>query len=115
MSSLQGRITEIVAAWLGQLIRDRVSPRAKRLGEKLRRAIVAPFAWTWGSRAEILTTLAFVGGWLMITWGLAELVTVWIWPISLGALLLSAGGWGLLFEVVRDGLYTLTRPTRGKR
>lgn len=63
-------------------------------------------------RAEILTTAAMLGGWALVTWGIALLTTWKAWPISAGLLLLSCGGWKLLWVIVSDGLYTLTRPTR---
>lgn len=93
----------LLVAW-GRVIRARVSA-----------LLVSGKAFTLRARAELLTGAAFVGGWLLVTWGVAELTTRRIWPISLGVLLLSAGGWALLWEVIREGLYTLTRPPKDKR
>ena len=60
-------------------------------------------------RAEILTALAWLCGWALVTWG----VVSWsLWPVSAGLLSISLGGWRLLYVVVRDGLYTLTRDDR---
>jgi hypothetical protein len=64
-------------------------------------------------RAEILTTFAMLGGWALVTLGVALLTTWKVWPISGGLLLLSCGGWRLLWAIASDGLYTLTRTRRG--
>lgn len=66
-------------------------------------------------RAELLTSAAFVGGWLLITWGLAALLTPIIWRLSLGLLLISLGGIRLLSVFAWEGLYTLTRDELVKR
>ena len=63
----------------------------------------------WRVRAEILLSLALLGGWGMVTWGVAELTTPKVWPISIGLLLLSVCGWRLLWTVFSHGLYSLTR------
>ena len=60
-------------------------------------------------RAELLTALALLGGWLLVTWGVAALTHWAAWPISLGILSVSLGGWRFAWTVARDGLYTLTR------
>jgi protein-S-isoprenylcysteine O-methyltransferase Ste14 len=62
--------------------------------------------------AEILLTIALLGGWALVTWGVALLTTWKVWAISAGLLLLSCGGWKLLWVIVTDGLYA---PTRVKR
>lgn len=66
-------------------------------------------ARVWFVRAEILLSLAVVAGWLLLTWGVALLTTWKVWPISTGLLLLSCGGWRLLWTVASYGLYGLTR------
>lgn len=66
--------------------------------------------WLASFAGELLTAAAFVGGWLLVTVGVAALLPPRVvWPVSLGLLLLSAGGWGLLVSVARHGLYVLTR------
>lgn len=65
--------------------------------------------WAVTARAEILLTIALLGGWALVTWGIALLTTWKVWPISGGLLLLSCGGWRLLWTIVSDGLYMLTR------
>lgn len=60
--------------------------------------------------AEILTGLAFLAGWCLITAAVAALTVPQVWPLSMGLLLLSAGGWRMLLGLATDGLYALTRP-----
>lgn len=62
-------------------------------------------------RAEVALALAFVAGWCLVTLAVARLAhrADVVWPLSLGLLLWSAGGWRLLALVAADGLYTLTR------
>ncbi len=64
-------------------------------------------------RAELLTAAALLAGWLLITWWVAMLTSWRVWPFSLGLLLVSCGGWRLLYAVARDGLYALTRGPNG--
>ena len=45
-----------------------------------------------------------------LTWAVALFTSPRVWLISAGLLLISLGGWELLFLVMRKGLYTLTRP-----
>jgi hypothetical protein len=67
-------------------------------------------------RAEILTAMAWLLGWALVTWGGGSIVRgeyeAAVWRVSLGLILVSLGGWRLLYVVVRDGLYTLTRDDR---
>lgn len=69
----------------------------------------AKSAWYRRFMAEILTAVVAVAGWLLVTWGLAELLTVWVWPISLGALLLGLTGWRFVWRLLVDGFYVLTK------
>jgi hypothetical protein len=63
---------------------------------------------------EALLVVAILGGWGLLTWGLALLTTPKVYPISGGLLLLSCAGWRMLWAIASDGLYTLTRtPKRG--
>lgn len=70
--------------------------------------------------AEILTAIAFVAGWLLLTAGLASIADAlpWrvalpiaraVWRVSLGALAISLGGWKMLRQFIADGLYALTK------
>ena len=75
------------------------------LGAVIARACLTIYA----ARAEILVSAAMLGGWALLTYGIALLTTPKVWPISGGLLLLSAGGWRLLWTIVSYGLYSLTR------
>lgn len=66
----------------------------------------------WVARAEILVATAMLAGWALVTWGIALLTTWKVWPLSGGLLLLSAGGWRLLWTIASYGLYSLTREER---
>jgi hypothetical protein len=62
--------------------------------------------------AELLTALAILAGWMLLTAGIAALLPVWrgpVWMLSAGLLLLSGVGWRFLWLLVRDGLYTRSR------
>lgn len=61
------------------------------------------------ARAELLTALTFVAGWLLITAGVAALTSAVAWYFSLGLLAISLGGWKVLWRLALDGLYALTR------
>lgn len=73
----------------------------------IRRLRAIPAAvWAEGRTAHLLS---IVGGWALVTWGIASL-TVWqVWPISGGLLLLSVAGWGHLRIVFAAGVYPLSR------
>lgn len=58
---------------------------------------------------EALAGLALLGGWALVTYGVAELTVPEAWPISGGLLLLSLFGWGFLRTVCTEGLYVLSR------
>ena len=66
-----------------------------------------------GAWPEILTGLAFVGGWALLTLGVAALTSPVAWLFSGGLFAVSLGGWKLFYVFVRDGLYVLTG--QGKR
>lgn len=72
-------------------------------------AALAASAAMRAARAEILTALAFVAGWMLVTAGIARLTSPVAWYFSLGLLSLSLGGWKLLAQFVWNGLYALTR------
>ena len=67
-------------------------------------ALLARIPW-----AEVLVALAALGGWVLLTWTAAELVSPWVWPVSGGVGLLTLCGWRFLFTVAVYGLYSLTR------
>lgn len=65
--------------------------------------------WMLRHAAELLTGTAWLVGWILCT---AAVERRSLWLGSLGLLSVSLGGWRLLFVIVRDGLYTLTRDGR---
>ena len=69
-------------------------------------------------KPEIITASVAVLGWLLIVWGLAGLITIWIWPIGIGIGLLGGVGYKLLWITMLDGLYLLSgqgnEPTGGR-
>lgn len=70
-------------------------------------AFLAQFAaWCWqeGRTAHVVCIL---GGWALLTWGVARLLVVEVWMISGGLLLLSVAGWGHLRILSDAGLYAL--------
>jgi hypothetical protein len=64
---------------------------------------------------ELLTTAALLGGWTLITAAIAALTSPLAWLFSGGLLLISLGGWKLLWALASNGLYTLikAKPTDG--
>lgn len=74
--------------------------RLKRFGRVVR-AVVAS-GWLHAFQVSVI-----IGGWAMLTWGVASL-TVWqVWPISTGAFLLAIAGAEHLRLVFGKGLYAL--------
>lgn len=82
------------------------------------RALVAAIrsvgAATLEFRAELLLTVAFLSGWLLLTQALVAMVPAHIpvWRLSAGLLLLSLCGWKFLGLYFWIGLYTATRKRR---
>lgn len=64
---------------------------------------------------ELVATAALLGGWCLVTWGVAALLVWQVWPISVGLLLLGCFGWRLLLRVFGDGLYALYQQSREAR
>ena len=59
---------------------------------------------------EILTAIALLVGWLLVTLALARVLRGdVVWPLSLGLLLFSAAGWRLFGAIVLHGLYALSK------
>ena len=56
---------------------------------------------------------AYVGGWAFMTWGLARLLVIEVWLLSVGVFLLSVGGLGLLKDIALEGVVVLFGP-RGR-
>lgn len=52
---------------------------------------------------------AIVGGWALLTHGVASLTVPEAWPLSGGLFLLSLAGWGHLRQIAVMGLYTIDR------
>lgn len=68
----------------------------------------------WRPVPEMLNASAILGGWALLTWGVADLAGVWqVWPLCGGVLLLCLAGWGHLRVLFGAGPYTLTRNDRG--
>ena len=84
--------------------------QSRMLTRQIREALTRAVSPLKAAQAEVLTALCFVAGWLLVTLGLAHLARPdVVWPLSLGLLGFSLGGWKLLYTLVSDGLYALTR------
>ena len=83
-------------------------------GGKLKQRFRDAVAFLSRHRAEFLTGFALLVGWVLVVVGVAALTTRWALPIGLGLLLISLGGWDLLWTIIRKGLYVLTRTNEGK-
>ncbi len=59
--------------------------------------------------AEITVSVTLLGGWALVTWGIARLTSVEAWIFSGGVLLLSLTGWRWMFNVMSAGLYDLSK------
>ena len=69
--------------------------------------------WIVKRRAELLSSMAGILGWSLVTAAIAEVLPERVvYLASAGLFLLSLFGWGFLYEIARRGLYTLTRPKR---
>lgn len=65
--------------------------------------------------AEWLTAAVMLAGWAALTAGAAAFFPAKahaIWSVSVGLLCLSLAGWRFTYQVIRDGLYVLTRTGR---
>jgi hypothetical protein len=63
-----------------------------------------------GASAEIMASVALVGGWILVTLAVAEYAPTRVtWLASAGLFLLSCFGWGPLLVLARFGLYSATR------
>ena len=76
------------------------------------RAVAAGASRCWGWHAEFALSAAFLGGWALVTAGLAACTTPKIWWFSAGGLLLGLSGVRFVGEMLWKGLYTLTREDR---
>lgn len=60
--------------------------------------------------AEASLALPHLLGWALLTLAVAQLVPPRVvWPASGGLLLLTCGGWGIIWDVARAGLYALSQ------
>ena len=57
--------------------------------------------------SEVVFWSLVLGGWALLTWGVARLTSVDAWIFSGGILLLSFTGWRTLFDLFWDGLHVL--------
>lgn len=81
----------------------------------LRRSVEDVAGWAWKCRAETALSCALVGGWLLVTYGIAGLIRPRIaWPISVGLLLLTASGWKFIAKIAAVGLYAMQRAALGR-
>lgn len=68
------------------------------------------------SSAEIMASMALIGGWILVTLAVAEYAPTRVtWLASAGLFLLSCFGWGPLLVLARFGLYSATRDEKKGR
>jgi hypothetical protein len=72
------------------------------------------FGAAWRIRAEVMLSLALMLGWASLTMGVARLTSPIAWFFSIGVLLLSLCGWGMLAQLCWKGLYVLSRKRGGR-
>jgi hypothetical protein len=76
--------------------------------------VAHPLSVAWSARAEVAVFLAAGLGWALITIAVARVVRPdVVLPLSAGLFALALCGWRLLWTVASDGLYALTRKSRG--
>lgn len=89
-------------------VRSRLATRRRAIARRIRRRRRAVMVILSAHLAELLTAAAMIAGWLLITLGIAARVApAVVWPVSLGLLCCSLGGWQLLYTIARYGLYAL--------
>ena len=59
--------------------------------------------------AKVALVLGILGGWALVTWGVADLTVPEVWPVSGGLFVLSLVGWKFLGTLFGRGLYVLSR------
>lgn len=85
---------------------EAIRARAK----EFRGSIADIAAWHRRRRAEIALSVALVGGWLLVTYGVTAVVRPRIaWPMSIGLMLLTGSGWSVLWSIATKGLYVAHR------
>ena len=62
--------------------------------------------------AEITVSIALLGGWTLLTWGIARLTSTDAWIFSGGVLLLSLIGWQPILTLVIKGLKGVSEADR---
>lgn len=82
-------------------------PRSSSVGRARALALAVVGAWR-----PILHACAIVGGWALLTAGVASLLVPEVWLISGGLFLLSLVGWGHLRVLFAAGIYALSRRPR---
>lgn len=94
---------------------ERIQAAALSVWTRTRTGFLAGAHAVWGARAELAASLALLGGWALVTLGIAALTSPLAWAFSGGVLLLSGFGWKLLYTIARDGLYHLTQSEGARR
>ena len=62
-----------------------------------------------GVSGEVWAGATGLAGWLLLTWGVQEIVgRLWVWKVSMGLLLLGLFGFGTMWQLFRAGLLGLT-------
>lgn len=65
-------------------------------------------------RAELLVSLGLLLGWALVTLALGRIARPdVVWPLSAGVAAFSLCGWKFLLQLLREGLYMLTRDANG--
>lgn len=90
--------------WLAKAGRVSYTAAREALG-----GVIGAVRVTWSGRAAALHAGAILGGWALLTAGVASLLVPEVWLISAGLLLLSLAGWGHLRVLFGKGVYALTR------
>lgn len=82
---------------------------------RLMAAVGAALRTVASAWASITMVLSFVGGWALITWGLARLLVPEVWLLSGGLFLLVLGGLAPLRDIAKEGLPVILVAKRGRR
>lgn len=86
---------------------------ALRLGRQAQRSVVAFLAqfaeWCWND-GRTAHRVFILGGWALLTYGVASLTVPEVWPISGGLFCLSFAGWGHLRVLFTMGWWALNHP-----
>jgi uncharacterized membrane protein YsdA (DUF1294 family) len=81
----------------------------------VRDSLLLAAANIWARREEALLVAALLGGWMLVTYGIAGYFRARIvWPMSIGLLLLTASGWSVIASIASKGLYVAHRAAKRK-